>query len=85
MFSELDVVKLKRDLVTHDLDGEPVTVKAGSEGTIIIAPTKSSKSCLEYTVEFGHGEDAFMIVVNEPDIELRWSIKTKAYVKSDDQ
>jgi hypothetical protein len=79
MIQELDIVKLMRNLSTVDLDGDAISITAGSEGTVIV----NSIDSLDCVVEFGDKpENTMMVTVNKQDLKLVWSHEQEARKRS---
>ena len=74
MIQEHDVVKLKKNLKATDLEGEPILITAGAEGTVML----SSNDIPECVVEFGDGlKNVSMVTVDKEHLELIWSPPTQ--------
>ncbi|MDR3615125.1 MAG: DUF4926 domain-containing protein [Candidatus Obscuribacterales bacterium] len=93
MFQELDIVKLKRDLVDiKDSTDEIVTIPAGTYGTVLIVYNETfgfkARDPLDYEVEFldEEGHTLGLLPVSEPDLEFDSSYeqrKAAASARSD--
>lgn len=72
MIQEHDVVKLKKNLKTTNLEGDQISLLAGAKGTVML----SSKDTSECVVEFGDTlKSATMVTVDKNDLYPTWSPK----------
>jgi preprotein translocase subunit YajC len=72
MIQEHDVVKLKRNLKTINLEGDEISLSAGIKGTVMLAAEDIS----ECVVEFGDTlASATMVTVDKNDLHPTWSPK----------
>jgi hypothetical protein len=73
MIQELDVIRIKHGLTTKDIEGDEISLAAGTEGTVIVSKI-DVPICI---VEFGNKPgNRTMVTLNKQDLEPVWSHKS---------